>query len=101
MKNLYNSKLSRVRKPVPFQNPHKLFAMLVLSPSFFINLTLQPKLKAKFRIPNFYMCLYHFYGTKCALKIKGTVKGLLVPQFDHRRSKNKKLLELGLELGSL
>ena len=42
----------------------------------------------------FYLRLYTFYGTKCASK--GTTKEL-----DHWRSKNKELLELALELGSL
>ena len=31
----------------------------------------------------------------------GTGKGLLVLEFDKKRSRNKELLELGLELGSL
>ena len=31
----------------------------------------------------------------------GTVKEILVLEFDKKRSKNKELLELGLELGSL
>ena len=40
---------------------------LCKSPSFFIDLTLQPNLKANFRLP---MCLYHVYGTNCEVKIK-------------------------------
>ena len=35
-------------------------AMLVKSPSFFIDVTLQPKLKAEFRISMFYIDLCHF-----------------------------------------
>ena len=31
----------------------------------------------------------------------GTIKELLVLEFDRKRPKNKELLELGLELGSL
>ena len=54
-------------------HPYRLFAMLVLSPSFSIDVTLQPKLKAKFRTLMFYMCLYHFYGTNC----EGNIKELL------------------------
>ena len=45
LKNFYYSKQSRIGKLVPFMcsnNPYRLFAMLVLSPSFFIDLTLQP-----------------------------------------------------------
>ena len=44
--------------------------MLVLSPSFFMDLTLQPKLKAEFRILMFYMCLYHFHVANCEVKIE-------------------------------
>ena len=43
------------------------FAMLVLNPSFFIGLSLQPKLKVKFKISMFTLCLCHFYVTDCAL----------------------------------
>ena len=48
------------------QNSHRLFAMLVLSPSFVTDLTLQPKLEVKFKISMSSICLYHIYGTKCA-----------------------------------
>ena len=77
-------------KVVPFictQHPHRLFAMLVLSPSFFIDLTLQTKLKTKIQDFN-------------ALHVsenKGTVKELSVLHFDDWRSKNKELAELSLE----
>ena len=43
------------------------------------------------------LCLYGFYGTLCAVKIKEP----LVLEFDKKRSKNKEFLKLGLELGSL
>ena len=73
LNNYYNTRQSRIRKLLQFsysRNPHRLFAMLVLSPSFFIDFTLQPKSKAKFRISMFYVCLHHFYGPTCVLKIK-------------------------------
>ena len=73
LKKFYNTKQSRIRKLVPFifsQGLHRLFAMNVLSPSLFIDLTLQPKLKAK-RTSPFYLFQQHFYdGTNCMLKIK-------------------------------
>ena len=31
----------------------------------------------------------------------GTVKEILILQFDHWKSKNKEVMELGIELGSL
>ena len=38
------------------------------------------------------------YGTICAVKIS---RELLVLEFDKKKSKNKELLELGLERGSI
>ena len=46
----------------------------------------------------FHLCLHHFYGTKCAVKLSNYY---LVQQFNHWRSKNKELLELDLEKGSV
>ena len=65
-----NQNLGRWFHSFAAKNPYRSFAMLVLSPSFFIALTLQPKVKAKFADFIFYTCLYYFYGTNCALKIK-------------------------------
>ena len=50
-------------------------------------------------MPNFdvSLCLYHFYGTICTVKIKE----LLVLGFDKKKSKNKELLELVFELDFL
>ena len=104
MKDFYNCKQSRIGRLVLLicsQNPYRLFAMLVLSPSFFIDLTLQPKVEAKFSISLFSLYLHHFYGTKCVLKSKEPLRNLLELQFDYWRSRNKELLELGVELGSL
>ena len=73
MKNVYNNKKSRIKKPVLFicsQKSHRLFAMPVPSVSCFIRLRLHPKLKAKFRTSMFYLCLYHIYSTKCVVKMK-------------------------------
>ena len=73
LRKCYNSRQSRSRKPVPFicsQSPNGLFGIIVLSPSLFIDLTLQLKLKAKCKISIVYMCLHHVYGTNCEVKIK-------------------------------
>ena len=55
------------------QNSHRLFAMLLSSASLTFSvfgLKSYPKLKTKLRISMFYLRLYHFYGTKRAVKIK-------------------------------
>ena len=101
MENFYNTKQSRIRKLVPCscrQKPYIQSAMLVLSPSFFIDLTLQPKSKVEFRT---LMCLYHFYGTNCEVKIKKLLRNLKYYNLISGGQKIKELLELCLELGSL
>ena len=63
LKHFYNSKQSRIRKQAPLicsQTPHRLIAMLVLSPSFFIDLMLQTKVKAIFRA-SMYTCVCTIY----------------------------------------
>ena len=45
-------------------------------------------IKGKFRISMFYMCLYHFNGTNCALGISELLRSFVL-QFDDWKSKNK------------
>ena len=42
-----------------------------------------------------------FMALYAPCKLKKTIKELLILEFDEKRSKNKELLEQGLELGSL
>ena len=52
------------------QNPHILFAMLMLSVSLTFFVVLVFKLWPKLRISMFYFCLYHCYVINCSVKIK-------------------------------
>ena len=54
---------------------------------------------AKFRTLIFFMFVRVVWRYMCSENY-GTIKELLVLEFDKKRSKNKELLELGRELGS-
>ena len=58
------------------------------------------KIKSKSQNLNVYLCLYQIKALNGS-ENQGTIKELLVLKFDCWRSKNKELLELGLELSSL
>ena len=65
------TKQSRIKKLVPFiysQNPRRLFAMLVLSPSFFVDLT--AKSKGKIQDFDVFYVSVPSLCTKCVQKIK-------------------------------